>query len=397
MKKFLLLIVFCFSQLFIQCNSDDNLMEEKRMTEQETAEINQLSNFLSLTLGLDLKYIVYDLNGGTFVIDTDVLMSLEEARGRFAEFKEWRFKNTSKENQMGIFYVMSPENSESVKIYVSPEVPSEWRIAINKAIENWNSVNTSINISISDAPTSSSINVSIYNGGVSDAIANANYPYKGLPGRTIRINSYYNNLSALKKVYAITHELGHAFGLSHTNQTESNSYLIPCTPVSDNDSIMFSTVTDWNDFSPYDIIAVSTLYPIAAGAKKIYRYKKNQYYYYSTDPCEIIPGKDGYVLDKDAGYLYSAQIEGTVPLYRILNGTTVKDHRLSRFSTSSDDVIIGYLYPAEQPETVAIHYVLIQEFLNGDPSYMFHYLYATDPYESIIQQIVGYGPKKKSL
>lgn len=350
-KKIRLLIAFCLSLFFIQCNSDDNKIEEKVIAEKETTEISLLRNYLSASFGLEIKKIIYDSSITTFVIDGDMLMSLEDARERLNQSNS---EITSKTNQRVTTYHMNPEASSLLQVYVSPEVSPEWKIAITQAINNWNTVNSSIAITVVNTSTAKTINITTYNETNTTVIAASYVPtYDGQPGKLIKINTFFNTLAASKKINAMTHEFGHAFGFHHID--ELTATLIPCTPLSDGASVMFPIVQDWLGFSYYDIVAVSTLYPVAVGTKKLYRFKKNQYYFYTTNPCEITPSKDGYVFDGDAGYLYSTQISGTVPLYRILNGTTVKDHRLSTVQTSASDIVLGYLYPTQQPRTTPLY------------------------------------------
>jgi hypothetical protein len=392
MKKIMVLIVFCFSQLFIQCSNDDNKeIEVKTAMEQYTGEVNLLRNFLSTSIPMEIKKIIYNSDRKDFIIDGDILMSLEDARDHFNHSNS---KITNKTNQRGNGYRMTFKNSTSIKVYVSPEVSSEWRVALNQAIDSWNAINSSIAITIVNTSTNETINVTTYNEGISGGIARASLPsHIGQPGRFLGINTYYNNLDASKKITTMTHELGHNFGFNHTN--ELNAPLIPCTPLSDMYSVMFPIVDSWTGFSDYDIIAISTLYPVVVGTKKLYRYKKNQYYFYATDACEITPGKDGYVLDGDAGYLYSTQIAGTVPLYRILNGATVKDHRLNKVQASSSDVILGYLFTTQQPGTTALYSYGIYELRwNETPSYMYHYMCTVANSDGILKTKIGYVPNK---
>lgn len=354
MRITILIITFCFSQLFIQCSTDDNKeIEKKIMTGQEASEISQLRSFLSTSMKTDITKIIYDLDMGGFIIDGDVLMTLEDARDRYNYSNS---KNTSKTSQNVDTYIMTPEVAASVKVYVSPEVPSEWKIAISEAINNWNTANTSISITTENIKSNSTIVLESWNGGSSKSIAYASMPsFNGQPGKLISINTYYNYLSASTKISVIMHELGHSFGLKHTNLSEGS--LIPCTSSSDIDSVMHSIAGDWiNGFSYYDKVAISILYPVAVGTKKLYRYKKNQYYFYSTNPCEIIPGKDGYVFDGDCGYIFTTQIPGTVPLYRTINGTVAKGHNLRTDNASNNGVIIGYLYNYQRKGTTALYY-----------------------------------------
>ena len=353
MRKIVFMIMLCLSQLFIQCSSDDNkTFEEKTFTEQEINEITILTNFLSTDIGIDVNHIAYDLDLGGFIIDGDVLMPLEEARDRYAYSNS---KITTKTNQRRSEYKMTPEISESIKLFITPEVPSDWKIAINQAINNWNTINSSIHITIVDALSLSNIKIDAWNGGSAKAIAYASMPYySGNPGNSLSINTYYNYLKASTKVNVMIHELGHTFGLNHTNTTDGT--LIPCTPISDMNSEMHSIAEEWiNGFTYYDNVAISTLYPVAVGTKKLYRYKKDNFYFYSTNACEITPGKDGYVLDGDCGYIYTSQIPGTIPLYRHVNDTSDKGHGLYTSNASSKGVIIGYLYNYQAPGTTALY------------------------------------------
>lgn len=391
-KKIGLLIALCLSQLFIQCSTDDNkVIEEKIAAEQYTDEVILLRDFLSKSLPMDIKKIIYDSDLSAFIIDGDVLMPLEQARGHYSHSNSGI---TSKTKQRGSEYKMTLAIAASIKVYISPEVSSEWRIAIDQAINHWNTINSSIAITVVNTSTSSNIKINAWDGGLTKAIAYGSLPYfNGEPGDSILINTFYNNLSMTKKVHAMVHEFGHTFGLNHTNQSQGP--LLPCTPISDDASVMFSIVREWTGFTPFDNIAISTLYPVAVGTKKLYRYKKDQYYFYTTDACEITPDKDGYVFDGDAGYLYSKQITGTVPLYRILNGTTVKDHRLNKIQTSSSDVILGYLYLKQQPGTTALYsYGIYEARGNETPSYMYHYMCTITNSDAILKNKIGYVPNK---
>jgi hypothetical protein len=380
-----LLVALCLSQFVIQCSNDDNKKKEAKTTENYSEEVIMLRNFLSKSINTDLKYIMYDSKTNNFIIGGDARISLEDARVRLNNANS---KFTSKANQRGGDYKMTTEISALVQVYISPEVPSEWKIALNQAINNWNNVNSSINISIANTKSYSTIVVDSWNGGSSKEIAYGSMPYyNGQPGQSISINTYYNYITPTQKVTVMTHELGHNFGLNHTDQSIGS--LIPCTPLSDFGSVMHSIAEKWIDgFTYYDKVAISTLYPVRLGTKKIFRYKKNQYFFYTTDACEITPSKDGYVFDGDAGYIYSNQISGTVPLYRSLNGISSKDHKLSTIQKTTEDVVLGYLYPTQESGTIPL-YSNISSYENFPP--LNHYFYTTKLNEDVIKKIVvGY-------
>jgi hypothetical protein len=60
----------------------------------------------------------------------------------------------------------------------------------------------------------------------------------------------------------MAHEMGHNFGLLHTNQTDGT--IIPGTPATDANSVMNSYVLPWNGFTYYDQVAVQVLYPASS-------------------------------------------------------------------------------------------------------------------------------------
>ena len=379
-KKIRLLIALCFSLLLIHCSNDDN---KEIKSEKYSDEVIELRDFLSAKMVVDLKNITYDSDKSAFIIDGDMIMSLENAR---EYYNRSNLKIADKANQMRTFMLMNLESSASIKVYIEPEVSPKWRIAVNEAIDNWNSLNSSITLTIVNIPASSNIKVNAWNGTVNESIASADTPnYKGQPGKFVTINAYYNNLDDSKKVNVMIHEFGHNFGLEHTNKTVGE--LIPCTPISDINSVMHSIAEDWiSGFSYYDKVAISTLYSVATGTKKLYRYKKNQYYFYSADACEIVPDKEGYSFDGDAGYLYSTQILGTVPLYRSLNGTTIKDHKLSTIQKTSDDIILGYIYPNQTAGTIPL-YSSTSSYENFPP--LNHYLYTTKSNDDVKKIIIA--------
>ena len=63
-----------------------------------------------------------------------------------------------------------------------------------------------------------------------NAIAAGSWPMNGKPGPSIWINldyDYNKTIPRLQKIYNMVHELGHCFGLRHTNwksRNESNAY-----------------------------------------------------------------------------------------------------------------------------------------------------------------------------
>ncbi|KAF2330263.1 M57 family metalloprotease [Flavobacterium daemonense] len=346
----MMIALFC-TLFFIQCSSDENKKEDEETTEHYSDEINLLREFISTNRHYNIKKIAYDSDRSVFIIEGDILISLEDVRSDYNEFNK---KSTSKSKQRIASYIVAPEIAKAIKIYVYPEVSLDWQIAITEAVKNWNGINSNISITIVTTLGVANIKVTAENKGRNGTIAEAfSSTSTGRPGSNIYINSAYNTLEVSNKIFAMTHELGHTLGLDHNN--DPDGFLIPCTPISDPSSIMVPINDVWKGFSYYDNVAISTLYPVAVGAKKLYRYKKNQYFFYSINPCEITPGKDGYIFDGEAGYLYSTQVLGTVPLYRSVNGDVGQGHKLSKSQTSSSDVLLGYIYSEKVSGTTALY------------------------------------------
>lgn len=102
-----------------------------------------------------------------------------------------------------------------------------------------------------------------------NAIAAGSWPMNGKPGPSIWINldyDYNKTIPRLQKIYNMVHELGHCFGLRHTNwksRNESNAYDIYGTPDSDSYSVMNGGTAEyqWSGFSEGDKKAIEYLYP----------------------------------------------------------------------------------------------------------------------------------------
>ncbi|OXA79548.1 Dual-action HEIGH metallo-peptidase [Flavobacterium aquidurense] len=377
MKKilFVVLVISLFS-----C-SNDNVIEDKQASEELTEEIILLKDFIAKTMSVDVKHIFYDVIDSRFIIEEDMMISLDQVR---QQYNKKLLKITNKTTQ-NYYNKIWPEY-RFVTIFISFEVSSEWKIAINNAINNWNTTNTGITLHIVNSAAEAQTKITAALKGNVSAIASAGLP-GGKAGQYIEINTYYNNLDADSKTSVMTHEIGHILGLLHSDTT-SGTY-VPCTPLSDNSSIMFPLHDVWRTgITVYDNVAISVMYPLLEGTTKLYRYKKNQYYFYTTDPCEIISDKNEYIFDGDAGYLHSTPISGTVPLYRSLNGTIVKDHKLSTIQKSAEDVVLGYVYVTKEPKTTALY--------SNISSYDYfptvnHYMYTTVTNEDVVKKIiVGY-------
>ncbi len=161
---------------------------------------------------------------------------------------------------------MSQSRVTNIKYYLDSTVPNDWRTAIGQAITEWNNVNgTALFITQVSSSTGADVRVNAILESGASWIARATLPgSNGAPGSIMTINTYYNTLDAGRKLFAMAHEMGHNFGLLHTNQTDGT--IIPGTPATDANSVMNSFVLAWAGFTNYDQVAVQVLYPSSGGS-----------------------------------------------------------------------------------------------------------------------------------
>lgn len=161
----------------------------------------------------------------------------------------------------------------TITIGVESSIPisgeDNWREEIQEAISLWNPLSNLKMTYTTEANPDILIKSDASDPLPNYVIAAASWPMNGKPGSTILINLDYNNnktIPSLQKVYNIVHELGHCFGLRHTNwqsQQESLANHIDGTPNSDPNSIMNGGTAEsqWNGFSDGDKLAIRKLYP----------------------------------------------------------------------------------------------------------------------------------------
>jgi len=266
----ILLSSFLFFIIFSSCKKEDAPAVEKVPSKNE--EINELTKFISATTGVAIAQITYNKEKEEFDIYDDLKMTLEDAKSHYKNNLDLvpnspygrvqQRRDTYLANLQGSFGGIVPI---LVYFYVNDPVPTDWANAVQSAISNWNSIsNTKLRFDFMALgsnifPINYAIGIRMYTE-TSSTIAYTYTPNSiGMVPNAVYINTYHNSLSQAMKIFAITHELGHAVGLLHTDMTTGS--LIPGTPVNDPSSVMNSTVLPWTAFTPFDILAIQTLYP----------------------------------------------------------------------------------------------------------------------------------------
>ena len=261
---------------FVQSCKKTDLKKEEEVT-LSPQRMEELRLAVAGSTGALPDAVRFEATRKAFIISDDALVSLEDALARFPQSAVSR-GDANGSQQRVYTYTVSRTNASSISYYADATVPAEWLAALDQAIANWNSTSSLVVMKRVVATTTTSprkgrkpgtttttippynvLVTTMYNNATS-TIAQAYYPsYAGSAGFEVDINTYYNYLSASYKTFALTHELGHTIGFTHTNQTFGN--LIPGTPESDPNSVMNSTVLPWNGFTGYDLLAVRTIYP----------------------------------------------------------------------------------------------------------------------------------------
>lgn len=213
-----------------------------------------LTAFVAQSTGVSVDKVSFSSKDSTFVVDGDGLIDYSDALTRYND----HLGSGASEEQRKHSYSVSRSLASSITIYVDPSVPALWLPILDKSIQNWNNAGSLIRLTrISTNTAHIKVNA---NYSVSSMIASANYPSSnGYPGRGITINTYKNSLEEAKKIFAITHEIGHTLGFTHTDGTYGN--LINGTPLKDPNSIMNSICLYWNAFTSYDLLAFKAVYP----------------------------------------------------------------------------------------------------------------------------------------
>jgi hypothetical protein len=246
--------------LFACSNQSDNANTQQTDMDRALAQLEKE--------GFDMSKITPD--GDAVIVDGDARLSLETI-----------LSSEGRDKQYATRYSMTQSNASNIRIRITSGVPSAWVTATRQAIANWNASGSNVQMT----EVSSGENMTIYyqNLGNPQAIAQAEFPSSsGQVGYRVRINTNFASLSASRKEFTMTHEIGHCIGFRHTNWFDRNSngvsgdvqgdrepdtgiYVlshIAGTPTGlDGSSVMNAIVANWNGFGQYDLVAVRALYP----------------------------------------------------------------------------------------------------------------------------------------
>lgn len=258
------LFILCYSMLLALTSACDNGLEAVSFEEQKQQRPASIGDdmYIIQSLGFDTLDVVKLKSGyliqGDIYIEKSKLVAYGQPQTRQA------YHTTG---------LIGHPKQRSITVGVDSSIPAsgvdDWRDEIQEAINLWNPLSnlkmtytTAANPDIlirSDASAPLSNNT----------IAAGSWPMNGKPGPSIWINldyDYNKTIPRLQKIYNMVHELGHCFGLRHTNWKslgESVANGITGTFDSDLYSVMNGGTAEyqWSEFSEGDKSAISYLYP----------------------------------------------------------------------------------------------------------------------------------------
>lgn len=254
---------FILAILISACNNELETMEP---TKQQTISVEVNDVHILQSLGFDTLNLIpmndYYLIEGDILLEKGMLSSYDKAQTRQA------YHTTG---------LIGHPKQRTITVGVDSSIPAsgvdDWRNEIQEAINLWNPLSNLKMTYTTEANPDILIRSDANNPLPNNVIAAASWPLNGQPGSSIRINLSYNNnktIPKLQKIYNMVHELGHCFGLRHTNWKsigESGANHIDGTSITDSKSIMNGGTAEyqWAGFSEDDKKAIKKLYPFFEG------------------------------------------------------------------------------------------------------------------------------------
>ncbi|MEO6286789.1 MAG: M57 family metalloprotease [Dyadobacter sp.] len=247
---------------------DPDIVTEPAVDQQggDDAQMQTLTTYLAELTGAPINKVKYLKEEKMFIVDGDIQIHRSTAEGYLKSGK------TGKANQRQVLFLLSDDHVKDIKVFIYPHITEDWKKAIRQAIADWNSMEgTKVNfheiLVASNPDVVINTKFELPMPGTDHWIARQHIPDSdGTTGGGMTINTYYNGenfLSMSEKRSAIVHELGHSFGLTHTDEPflAYFDFQVCNTPAMDKYSVMNSFVRPWNGFTYYDFIAAEVLYP----------------------------------------------------------------------------------------------------------------------------------------
>ncbi len=277
--KILMLSIFTISVL-ISCQNEGIENETSNLEKKPTKE--QLTKLASLgvnTQNVIVKSITnldgsiqdYFLNGTDIAIPVSGLYDFEDLEDLNNGMKQYRTRNLVTGSNRTIDVLGYTGNN-------SNGISNTGRAALQRAVNNYNSLGTSLNLRLTFGTNFQAADLVVYVRGDLGAGGLAGFPSGGRPYKWARIGPNVESRGTAYATHVITHEMGHCIGLRHTDwfarvcdnganegQSSEGAIHIPGTNTGiDINSVMISCpapgTTQEGKFSSDDVTALNYIY-----------------------------------------------------------------------------------------------------------------------------------------
>lgn len=277
MKTIKLLSYLLAVSLLMACNKDEVSEPETQLNENVNMEVSKEIRKQVSDLHFNSKMVETNkmlLPDGSFtenyLIEDDIVMSEEQL---------FSMSKASVDNkQYRTYNLVNTPRTINVIGYTggSQALTSKQRTALQYALGNYNALNVGISFTLTFGTNYGPYDIVVYQNPNGQAGGVAGFPSGGDPYKYVQIFSGMENYSTNTNEHVITHEIGHAVGLRHTDWFSRQScgqsgesadpdgaVHIPGTPTGyDANSIMLACfgANEDGEFGYYDTVALDYLY-----------------------------------------------------------------------------------------------------------------------------------------
>ena len=277
MKKIKLLSLLVVLSIITSCQKDE--VAESNTITNETADFDVSKEVIDKVADLHFNSKLVEKNKmllpdgnymDNYLIEDDIVMSEEQL------FSMSSASITNK--QYRTYNLVSSPRTINVIGFTggSQALTSKQRTALQYALGNYNALNNGISFTLTFGTNYGPYDIVVYQNPNGQAGGVAGFPSGGNPYKYVQIFSGMENYSTNTNEHVITHEIGHAIGMRHTDWFSRQScgqsgesanpdgaVHIPGTPTGyDSNSIMLACfgANEDGEFGYYDTVALNYLY-----------------------------------------------------------------------------------------------------------------------------------------
>ncbi len=249
------IIFVAFIGVFTSCEKEESVCENYP---EETIKSFEKAKIVLKKLGFGKDPVLLN---SEIVAVSDVSFKISSLEATFKSMEN----NSRNKSYINRVYYTTVWRTNNIVVNIPSDVPTNWRKAIKKAVNKWNSLDIRLNFSITenDAQVNNGINIKycdfyeeFSDPNYQQLSARSEFPYNGYPGSLLRINSNSNVNYSL-----IMHEIGHTLGFLHPEETNLvNDPYLDIVSADPEKSIMYHVVSYNKEFFYADKIFFKKIY-----------------------------------------------------------------------------------------------------------------------------------------